>query len=375
MKHFVSILCVCAGLQVAAQITVSNLAFPGVGDTLRYQNDANPPVLNLGTAGGGNQIWDFTALQGGPTQTTVYRDAASGSSFAQFPNAGLRTVAQGVETYFRKTASVFENLGTSGADQLNLGLNTSVRYQPPLPLRRAPMSFFDIHNFETNLTYSVPTGDLADSLLGNLGGLFDSIRIRIHTSRLDVVDAWGVCKIPGGQFDVLREKRTEISETAIDIHSFLGWTDLGGLLGGSGGGLLGAIGKDTTIALHFFNDVEKEEIAVLTLNNAGAEVRSARFKHIPLVSATTALNEEARIKCSPNPTSSAMELQWDMLKSGDYRLLICDFTGKTVLNQAARMPQSGNMTLDLSHVPAGILTLRILDQNGKPLVVSKLIKQ
>jgi hypothetical protein len=374
MKHIVAILLICIGFQAPAQITVTNLTFPGVGDSLRYQADANPPALMLGTTGGSNQFWDFSALQGGPIQITAYFGAATGNGFPNFQNANLRTGSGLQETYLRKSATALENLGTSGADQLNLGLNTTVRYSPPLPLRRAPMNFFDIHNFETNQTYALPTGDLADSLLGSLGGLFDSIRIRIHSSRLDVVDAWGVCKIPGGQFDVLREKRTEVSETSIDIHSFLGWTDLSGLLGSSGG-LLDAVGKDTTITLHFFNNIQKEEIAMLTLNNAGDAVRTARFKYIPTTSTTTFLSEDTRIQCSPNPTSGQTELQWDGFESGDYRLLVCDFTGKTVVNQEARMQQNGNMRIDLSHVSAGILTLQILDKNNKPISVSKLIKQ
>jgi hypothetical protein len=373
MRHFVTILVVCFGWQIDAQITVTNLTFPSIGDSLRYQTDANPTNLMLGTVSGGNQLWDFSALQGGPIQTTVYQEATTGAGFPNFQNANLRTGNQLQETYLKKTATALESLGTSGADQLNLVQNTAVRYQPPLPLRRAPMNFFDIHNFDSDLTYSLPTGDLADTLLGNLGGLFDSIRIRIHTSRLDVVDGWGVCKIPGGQFEVLREKRTEISETSIDIHSFLGWTDLTALLGG-GGGLLEAIGQDTTVSLHFFSHLEKEEIAVLTLNNAGDAVRSARFKYIPSTSATTFKLENKIVTCAPNPTTGLTELKWTDLESGVYRLVVNDFSGKMIVEKEVTMDQAGNMTLDFSHATAGILTLQIIDQNNQTLAVSKLLK-
>jgi hypothetical protein len=374
MKQFALISLICIGLQAAAQITITNLTFPAVGDSLRYQTDPNPPLLLLGTTGGGNQFWDFSALQGGSIQTSSYAEAASGAGFPSFQNANLRTGNQLQENYLRKTASVIESLGTSGADQLNLGLNNTIHYQPPLPIRRAPMQFFDIHNFETDLNYVLPISDVADSLLGSLSGLFDSIRIRTHTSRLDIVDAWGMCKIPGGAFEVLREKRTEISETFIDIHSFLGWTDLTGLLG-SGNGLLEAIGKDTTITLHFINHLEKEDIAVLTLNNAGNTVTTARFKYIPATSSTTFLDAPAQAVCFPNPTSNYTEIQWNGLESDDYQVTIHDFSGKPFFPTIARVQPNGNLLVDLSGAPAGLLTIQIFDKNHNLVAGSKLIKQ
>lgn len=377
MRINIFLFSILLAFQGTAQITVSNATFPAVGDTLRYQTDSNPPVLNLGTVGGSNQIWDFTGLQGTQIQTRAYLDAASGTGFSNFPNAGLRTGGPLTETYLRKTTTVFEVLGTTGADQLNLGLNTTVRYQPPLPERRAPMHFFDINNFETDLNYALPTGALADSLLGQLGTLVDSFRIRIHTKRLDVVDAWGTCSIPGGTFPVLREKRTETTETAIDVHTFLGWVDLSSLLGGGGSSLLGQIGKDTTLMFHFFSATEKEEIAVLTLDNSGSVVTSAQFKFIPTITAIADLTApRPSISLAPNPASKSTEVQFkNFPPGGSFLLKINDLQGRLLSQQVFSNADTG-LSIDLGRLPAsGLFIIQIFNENGALLAAEKLLKQ
>lgn len=360
--------------QVFAQITVTNATFPAAGDTLRYQTDPNPPALNLGTAGGGNQMWDFGALQVGPVQPTAWLAAAGGNGAANFPSANLRTGSPTSSVFYRKTSTALENLGTSGADLLNLGLNTTIRYQPPLPERRAPQKFFDIHTVESDLNWAVPTGDLADSLLGQLGGLVDSFRFRIHTTRLDVVDAWGTCQIPGGVFPVLREKRTTTTETSIDVHSFLGWTDLSGLLGGGGSGLLGNIGKDTTVAYHFFSGTEKEEIAVVTMNNTATEAQSVRFKHIAqTVAAENVAEEKPALWVSPNPGFGPVEVRLAHFPAGEYLLHVHDAQGKLVFQKNIGTADAA-VQADLSAYAPGLFFFQVLNAEGRPVAAQKVVR-
>jgi Secretion system C-terminal sorting domain len=357
-----------------AQITISNSTFPSVGDTLRYLTDPNPPVLNFGGSNGGPQFWDFSTLQGGNVREVIYQNPVGGNAAANFPNASLRTGNQAQETYYRTTATSFDNLGTSGADQLNLGINTTVRYQPPLPERRAPMNFFDINTFETDLAYAVSTGDLADSLLGALGALVDSFRFRIHTTRLDVVDGWGTCKIPGGAFDVLREKRTEISETSIDVHTLLGWTDLSGLLGGGGSSLLGNIGNDTTITYYYFSATEKEPIADVDVRPSDGTLRSVRYKWIDAsVSSNDIHAIESKIVIYPNPTQGLVVVAVDNFPSEPLILNIQDVQGKRLKQIHFNGSQSNRVELDLAGLPAGILFCQILNEQGTILGVQKLV--
>ncbi len=359
---------------VSTQITVTNITFPTAGDTLRYQTDPNPTVLDLGTAGSGNQVWDFKALQGGAMQPTAWLAAAGGNGAASFPSANLRTGSQARSTFYRKTNTALENLGTAGADLLNLGINTTVRYQPPLPERRAPQKFFDIHTVTSDLAWAVPTSGLADSLLGQLGGLVDSLRIRIRTVRLDVVDAWGTCQIPGGAFPVLREKRTTTTETSIDVHSFLGWTDLSGLLGGGGSGLLGNIGKDTTVAYHFLSSTEKEEIAVVTMNNAATEAQSVRFKHIAQTVATEDLaNSGPVLQVLPNPSFGPLEVRLTHFPAAEYWLNVHDAQGKLIFQKTIGTADAA-VQADLSAYPSGLFFFQVLNAEGRLVAAQKVVR-
>jgi Secretion system C-terminal sorting domain len=365
----------CLWVQVSfAQITVTNATFPSVGDTLRYQLDVDPAGLNLGTAGVGNQTWDFTSLDGGPVQTTIWLAPDTGNGAANFPNAHLRTANQDGSTFYRKTSTRLDHLGTSGVDLLNLGINTAVRYQPALPVRRAPQQFFDIYTVESDLIWAVATGDLADSLLGQLGAFVDSFRFRIHTTRLDVVDAWGTCLIPNGSFPVLREKRTETTETSIDVHSFLGWTDLSALLGGGGSNLLGNIGKDTTTTFHFFSATEKAEIALVTLDNAGNAAQSVRFKYIPAtVSIDDLRKEQPAIVVAPNPAGDQVNIAFQGFLPDTYWLQIHDTQGKLVSNQSVRIDGSA-FPIPLSTYPSGLLLVQILNLKGQVVATQKVLR-
>jgi hypothetical protein len=377
MKNlYFGLVLVLSSIQVIAQITVTNTTFPSIGDTLRYVNDNNPPALDLGMTGAANQVWDFTALEGGAVQTTAWLSPTGSNNAGSFSSANLRTSNLGGATFYRKTNTVLESMGTSGADQLNLGANTVVRYQPPLPVRRAPQKFFDIHTVESDLNWALPTGALADSLLGQLGGLVDSFRFRIHTTRLDVVDAWGTCNIPNGSFPVLREKRTEMTETSIDVHSFIGWTDLSGLFGGGSSGLLDNIGNDTTITYHFFSNTEKEEIAIVTVDNTDNSIQSVQFKYIaaPSVATNDVFSLKPSIALSPNPSSESVQLQLNHFPAGDYYLKVVDAQGKIVVQESVNASEM-NANINLSYCPSGLLLIQVLDAKGRLVASHKMVKK
>lgn len=377
-NFFIIFLCLPFFLrEIAAQITITSAVFPAGGDTLRYQLDDNPPALQLGIPGQGNQIWDFSHLHGNQIQETVFLPASTGSEAAQFPTADLRINASLSDTYYRKTNTVFENLGSAGADLLQIGISATLFYQPALPERRAPMNFFDVHTVESDLNWTVPTGDLLDTLVGQLGGLVDSFRFRIHTSRLDVIDAWGTCNIPNGTFPVLREKRTTITEIRIDVHTFLGWTDLGGLLGGGGSGLLENIGIDTNITYHFFSATEKEGIAVVTIQPGDNSIESVRFKYIPgAVTSSDIEYPKPRLLATPNPAHLSTTLTFEDFIPGNFFLKINDLPGKNLCEQQIQVQGAmSSFLLDLAALPQGWLFVRILDKNGRLVATQKLFNQ
>ncbi|MEY4904339.1 MAG: hypothetical protein RLZZ292_2154, partial [Bacteroidota bacterium] len=273
-NFFSSLFLVIASIAYAnGQITITKAAFPKAGDTLRTVSDGNPKNLVM-TESGGNQVWDFSTLKQSKTITkTAILDAKEGTAADKFPDATLiERGALGNENYIKITNKEYEDLGYAGADPTGFGLSVIARYDPTVTMRRAA-KFFDIANDESALKISLPLAILPDSIKKAILGQFssvDSLRIRFNSNRTDVVEGWGKLKIPGGEYDVLREKRINYSDSHLDLHLFGTWLDVTqfiGAAGGATGGAAGLLGKDTTITYNFFSDKAIEPIAVVTVDN------------------------------------------------------------------------------------------------------------
>ncbi|MCC6725931.1 MAG: hypothetical protein IT258_15590 [Saprospiraceae bacterium] len=293
-----------------AQITVTSATFPAAGDTLKYATDLSPSGVAI-TPAGGPATWDFTSLAPNVNSETVFQAANTGTAFGEFPTATLVSIGAGgqSETYYSADATGFYNLGFYGSDPTGGGLpvQTAFHFTPPVPERRSPMNFFDFNQAESslNIAFSVADlGPLADSL-GPLAGLADSIRIRGVATRIDLVDSYGSLSIPGGTYDVLREKRSEYRETRLDIHTFLGWQDITDLvLGGAGGGIAEGLGKDTVVTYVFMSNTEKEVIASVNAGSDGQTPQSVEYKDNGIPNAVgDVLGAAQQVSVSPNPAA------------------------------------------------------------------------
>jgi hypothetical protein len=271
----IAMLGICTGL--SAQITVTNATFPAVNDTVFYAFDANSSPIQIITPPGFNQTWNLSGLQPNQPSSTVYRHPSMGVHSANFPGADLLVIEPGRELYYNVTNDKVELMGYYGSDPIGIGINLLALYAPPAVERRDSMNFFDINQIGTGLLLPFAAGDAPANFLQQLPVTPDSLRIRTSLNRLDVVDAWGTLSIPGGCYEVLREKRTTYEEKRLDAKiPPLGWLDITDIAIQSLGMQLGV---DTTVEYHFFGAVDKQQIAVVRLNNAQNGVEFVRFKH------------------------------------------------------------------------------------------------
>lgn len=358
-----------------AQITVTSATFPVAGDTLKYAFDNAPDNLNVATPPGGSQLWDLTTLKVSQIGETVYRPASAGVNVANFPGADLAIIAQAGETYFNVTNDKFEALGYAGADPAGFGLNVVAKFAPPVIERKSPMNFFDINQQSTNLTLPFSTESLPDSLFQGAPFIPDSIRVRLSTQRLDVVDGWGTCQIPGGSYPVLRQKRTEYTTTNLDVYISspipLGWVDISQF----GGGLGNFVGTDTTVSYHFVSGTEKEEIAVATMNNALSAVESVRFKNNGLVDIEepTISSNTANIQAHPNPAVEFVKFKCTNLRQDEYTLKIYSIVGKVVWKNNYSLSGNSEIQLDLSDFKKGTYLYSLVDSKGNIIGTKRLV--
>ena len=359
---------------LGAQITLTNASFPAAGDTLKTATDLNPDGVEI-TPPGGPTNWDFTGLNPSFKSETIYRPASEGNATASFPAATLFAASAGGqgETYYAVSATSFDNLGFSGTSPTGgLPIQTDFHFSPPVPERRAPLHFIDNHLAESSLNIAFAIADLPGGVLDSfpISGLADSIRIRGTASRYDLVDAYGTLSIPGGTYDVLREKRTEYRETRLDIHTFIGWVDITDQAGAIAG-----LGQDTVVTYNFFSDTEKEPIAVVTTDNSGLSVMQVEFKDNGVVSDAKDMAKAIPfITVSPNPVISEVKFEMENFAPGRYLLQLFDASGAEVLTKKMSAKGSNTEQLDLSPYSSGPYFYRVLNAQGAVLKSGKLLK-
>jgi hypothetical protein len=366
-----------------AQITITNATFPAAGDSLVFAVDENPVGLNPATPPGGPQTWDFSALDKDEVFSTVYRDASTGNNFFRFPGADLVVINQAGETYFNVTNNQFEVLGFSGSDPANLGLQIdAAKFVPALIERRAPLNFFDINSPSTSLRLTFPTNvPPLDSIFGQFPVNIDSMRVRINTNRLEVVDGWGAALIPGASYPVLRQKRTEYTTTSIDVYvvlfpGFGNWVDLSTIIGGGGGGggIGNFLGTDTTVTYRFYNDIEKEEIAVATMSNDLSTVETVRYKNLSSSSTKTPVNLiSGGIQAFPNPAVEWVRFDCTDLVPGEYTLKLFNIIGKCVWKKNYTLAGTTSFRVDLEDFKKGTYIYSLVDKDGNSVGTKRLV--
>lgn len=366
---------------LSAQITITNSVFPVIGDTLKYATDNNPSAsINPATPPGGNQVWDFSELDADENDMVVYRSPNGGQYAGDFPGADVAVIGTNGETYYNATNTQFQVLGYAGADPANFGLNVVAQFAPALVERRAPVNFFDINSSLSSLRLTFPTDQPPlDTIFDNLPVNIDSMRVKIDTDRLDVVDGWGNCLIPGGNYPVLRQKRTEYQSTGIDVYVNLGffgqWVDLSTLVGG--GGLGNFIGTDTTVTYRFLSNTEKEEIAVAEMNNEQNAVRSVQFKDAETVSDFEPVFGEApgnaSIQAFPNPAVEWVRFDCANLPKDTYTLKLFNAIGRMVWKQDYQIAGNRSIRIELESFKKGTYLYSLVDSKGKAVSTKRLV--
>lgn len=369
---FLAFLC---SFGVRAQISVTDATFPVLGDTLRLATDHSPVGINALTPPGGNQAWDFSSLQADLTHEFVYKAASEGSASSSFPGADLFvTFDNDTEAYFNVTTNNFERLATLGPDPAGIGLTLLNVFNPPITERKAPLAFFDISQQSTGMLLPLHPAAFPTVFIQNLPVTVDSLRFRVAWSMLEVVDAWGTLTIPNGNFDVLRAKHTEYRESRLDAKvPPLGWLDITDIALNTG--LAPGLGVDTTVTYHFYNNVAKEPIAVVTLDNGQSQAIQVVYKNVEV---TTSVGDKPTpndpvIWAYPNPATDYVCFECFNLPADTYALRLFDVTGRAVWSNTNLLPRNRSIRVELEHLEKGIYFYRLEDLKGRIVGANRLV--
>ena len=356
-----------------AQITITNASFPYAGDTLFTSVD-NLPSGNYITGSGGSQSWDFTTLQAPFPRRTLLLPAMQGPGSYAFPNATYyASVNANLVAYYRVSNNMVELLGYFGEDPLGLGVQSASRFDPPVVQQRAPLNYNNTNESQANLSLAFSANDLPAGVVDNLPITPDSLRIRLNIQRSDVVDAWGTITIPGGIYDVLREKRTEVRETRLDAKvGFFGWQDVTDIAIQALG--LPTLGPQTTVNYYYFSNEAIEPIALVVANEDETQVQRVEYKANNI--ATNVQNIDALkpgVWAFPNPAIVNVRFEFTNLPAGRYKLKIHNILGIEEWRKSYYINGNHTEKIDISALRKGTYLYSLSDEQGKTITTRRLI--
>ncbi len=372
-------------IKITAQVTLTDAYFPSANDSLQTAVSLSQftRTLRLSAASSTAQRWDYSYLRSAANSTAKtterYLAATDTAILNQFPTAKLvRDIGGGQLAAYNKTTTRFELLGHKNIDFGGiLRLPVVAKFLQPVLERRAPLAFNTTNRNQSSFVVAISSDIIPDTLLSGLPIRPDSIRVRFQTDRQDKTDAFGTLLIPGGSYEVLRERRYEVTDTKIEAKlNPLPWLDVTSFI------LTGVQRpRDTTIRYYFWSNMAKEPIAVLTTDNKDSITR-AEYKYLKIntsirviASDSAATEGVASLVISPNPMTS--EAVFDIKiesPSASFSLNIVDNLGKTILQKSLKIGKEQRVQVDVSTMANGIYWARLVDANGGVLVVRSFVK-
>lgn len=374
----ISLCCLLAFTTTTSQTVVTAVTFPQAGDTLKILVAQNPSVQP--GSPGPDQNWDFSGLSSQYANHLIYLEATAGDFSASFRDAQSMTNVGNIgETYFKNTATQFQNLGSGGSDPAGLSLTRVNRFAQPFVERRAPLMYNPNQAFSTSGTYSFrfSINDLpsfiADSILARIPFRVDSMGLGVRIARTDLVDAWGRLSIPGGNYQVLRERREESRSIALEVKlPVIGWRDVTDLIAIAGG--FGNIGADTTLSYHFWSNEAKAPIAVLRMSADGNSVVTVEYKDNDRLSSMGAVNlSKPGVSVYPNPAIDEVRFDFVGLAAGTYTLKIFNILGRQVWQDTFDLTGTRSEIVDLSQLKKGTYLYNLSNERGKTVITKRLM--
>ena len=351
------------------QITVTNSTFPEAGDTLFTILDTESNI-SIGDAGA-NVTWDYRSLAGPFVRETRFLEASEGMASEDFPDADLVSLtANEQETYYKSFSNKIIEIGRAG--EFVPGFDIPVVYEENPTYRRAPISYGDVDDDESIASVDVGADIIPAELLEGAPFEFDSIRISLISNSESEVDAWGIVRLPDGDYDVIRDKVTTTSDTKLFAKlAIIGWFDITSLAGGIEG-IGDAIGVVETTTYNYYSAEHKEIIVSVTTDDQDM-IASVEYKGDAIISDIKVVTPDySMITAYPNPSFGSVSVQMVNYPLGEYRMKVYNVVGKELWAESYQLRSNRVFKADLMHLRKGTYLYSIFDKNGKKLVTKRI---
>ena len=218
------------------------------------------------------------------------------------------------------------------------------------------------------------------ALEADAGGLvtIDSIRVTFTTNSTSEVDAWGDLATPAGTFDVLRLKRIDETDVALEVKiTVFGipnvlWQDPAdptGLNVDPSG--LPFVGQDTIYTYEFWSATEQQPILKANTESDGTTASYGQYK--TLGTNTNGILANYDVKAYPNPAIDNFTLEMNGLDNGEYNLKIYSIIGKNIKSVPFRIEGDTKLNITTTDLDAGTYIYRIVNAENKNLLTRRII--
>lgn len=358
-------------LSAGAQIQIPPGHLPAAGDTVLFSVDNLPGTIQPGVPGE-NLRWDFSTLQAPYVRRTQWKAAELGLQPGLFPTADLVVpYGEQIEQYFdlRDNRSLYRT-GALATDLSGLGIEGAVRYDEPELYMRTPLRYGDLFAHTYSFEQTVPASALPQILLDELPISPDSFRVTITGERQDLVDAWGRLLIPGGFYDVLREKRTTTQQ--LKLEAKLGpfpWSDITDLLRDED-----FPNERTLVEYYFFSNETNHPVAIIEMGPDERFVKRVTFLASPLTTNIQRIDDlQPGVYAFPNPAIVTVRFEFTNLPVGQYELSIRNILGVEIWKNDYYLTGNRTERVDISNLRKGTYLYSLKDDRGNILTTKRLV--
>ncbi len=360
---------------ISAQLTLGSAYFPAAGDTLAYSRADSTFTVDQLTPGPGRD-WNF----GTQAAASSFVRIVEAVTDTLFPEADVTVALDGTTRgYYALSDTAYSLIGLGGTLDVLSDFAFRAPVAPGRAERRAPLMYGDEFASLTQNVIRIPRDEIPDEAFATYGaalGQLDTLRITSTSNRNDVVDAYGTLTLNGQTYEVLREKRTETTNTIIEARTgILGYLDITGLIRPQVPDLDDFFGQEEPIVTYYYwTNTEKEAVAIVTVDASDRPVSMNFIRGDSINSTRGPQFFQARVDVYPNPAFGQTTFAVSGLDPGTYTLRLINVLGRQI--SATQFTPVGDRTqvpLDLTGLPRGTYLYSLTNERGRILTTRRLL--
>jgi len=270
--------------------------------------------------------------------------------------------------FYYSDANTYDYIGFVGEQYLGIEVPVKMAPENPVTRRKAPLNFGDSFDASFNVSLIFAGSILPDSLTSSLPFTVDSIKVTISSSTTNIVEGFGMVKIPGGTYDGLRVKSIETRNTMVEgLLNGLFWQDITSALPFPG------LGDVVTESYTYYSNETVTPILTVTLDE-DQNISGVSYKKNELGTFNTSVDfVKPNLNITPNPVIDSSVLNFSNVTKGDYEVKIFNVLGREVWSNQYKISGSKKITVDFSSLGRGTYLYSLIDSSGKTISTKRLL--